>query len=128
MQGRRLRAPAGRSYNPGKSAPREDRMPITVTPLDAALGAEVSGLDLGNITPPDAQALREAFLLHHVLVIHGEPIGDDDLVRFGECFGPLGMARKCSPLLSRAVGWVVSNIRMDGKLVGALPDGEMSFH
>src|SRR6266850_1868586 len=29
---------------------------------------------------------------------------------------------------SRPEVWVVSNIRMDGKLVGALPDGEMSFH
>ena len=103
-------------------------MPITVTPLDAALGAEVSGLDLRNITSSDAQALREAFLQHHVLVIHGEPIGDDDLVRFGECFGPLEPARNRSPLSSRPEVWVVSNIRMDGKLVGALPDGEMSFH
>jgi taurine dioxygenase len=103
-------------------------MPITMTPLDAALGAEVSGLDLGNITPSDAQALREAFLQHHVLVIRGEPIGDDDLVRFGECFGPLEMARNRSPLSSRPEVWVVSNIRMDGKPVGALPDGEMSFH
>ena len=59
-------------------------MPITVTPLDAALGAEVAGLDLRDIPPADAKALRDAFLQHHVLVIHGTPIGDDDLVRFGE--------------------------------------------
>ena len=103
-------------------------MPITVTPLDAALGAEVSGLDVRDIPPADAKALRDAFLEHHVLVVHGPAIGDDDLVRFGECFGPLEMARNPSPLSSRPEVWVVSNIRMDGKLVGALPDGEMSFH
>jgi taurine dioxygenase len=103
-------------------------MTVTATPLDAPLGAEISGLDPGNIGAEDAQALRDAFLRHHVLVIHGSTIGDDDLVRFGECFGPLEPARNQSPLSSRPEVWVVSNIRMDGKLVGALPDGEMSFH
>jgi taurine dioxygenase len=103
-------------------------MAVTATPLDAPLGAEIFGLDPGNIGPADAQALRDAFLRHHVLVVHGSTIGDDDLVRFGECFGPLEPARNQSPLSSRPEVWVVSNIRMDGKLVGALPDGEMSFH
>src|SRR5258705_4843374 len=134
--GRREPSEAARPLAPGcpsflqsrQSAPREDRMPITVTPLGAALGAEISGLDLRDIPPADAKALRDAFLQHHVLVIHGAPIGDDDLVHFGECVGPLEMARNRSPLSSRPEVWVVSNIRMDGKLVGALPDGEMSFH
>jgi alpha-ketoglutarate-dependent taurine dioxygenase len=103
-------------------------MPISVTPLDAALGAEVGGLDVRDISPVDAQALREAFLEHHVLIVHGSTVGDDDLVRFGECFGPLEPARNQSPLSSRPEVWVISNIRMDGKLLGALPDGEMSFH
>ena len=103
-------------------------MAVTATPLDAPLGAEISGLDPGNIGSADAHALRDAFLRHHVLVIHGSTVGDDDLVRFGECFGPLEPARNQSPLSSRPEVWVVSNIRMDGKLVGALPDGEMSFH
>ena len=103
-------------------------MAVTATPLDGSFGAEISGLDLGDIGPQDAQALREAFLRHHVLLIRGPTIGDDDLVRFGECFGPLEPARNPSPLSSRPEVWVISNIRMDGKLVGALPDGEMSFH
>lgn len=103
-------------------------MAVTATPLDAPLGAEISGLDLGHIGPEDAQALRDAFLRHHVLVIHGPTISDDDLVRFGEWVGPLEPARNQSPLSSRPEVWVISNIRMDGKLVGALPDGEMSFH
>ena len=37
-------------------------MPITVTPLDAPLGAEISGLDVHDIPPDDAQALHQAFL------------------------------------------------------------------
>lgn len=103
-------------------------MPITVTPLDAPLGAEVSGLDVRDIPPADARVLHQAFLDHHVLVVHGATVSDDDLVRFSECFGPLELARNQSPLSSRPEVWAVSNIRMDGKLVGALPDGEMSFH
>jgi taurine dioxygenase len=103
-------------------------MAISVTPLTDALGAEVSGFDARNISAEDAKALHEAFLKYHVLVVHGQKISDDELVRFGECFGPIERARTQSPLASRPEIMVISNIRQDGKPVGALPDGEMSFH
>ena len=53
-------------------------MSITVKPLDAALGAEIIGLDVRDISPASATALHEAFLKHHLLVIRDQPITDEE--------------------------------------------------
>lgn len=103
-------------------------MSITVKPLTSSIGAEVSGVDARNIGPDEARVLVDAFLEHHVVLVRGPTISDDELVRFGECFGHLEAARMKSPLASRPEIMVISNIRENGQIVGALPDGEMSFH
>ena len=98
-------------------------MTISVKPLDAPLGAEISGLDARHITPEDRQVLIEAFNAYHVLVVHGPTITDDELVEFGKSFGHIEKARKKSPLSDRDDIMVISNIRQNGELVGSLPDG-----
>lgn len=103
-------------------------MALTVTPLDAALGAQVAGLDFNDVGPEEARQLREAWLKYHVLVLHGPVISEDQLVKFGECFGKLENARRQSVLASRPEIMVISNIRENGETVGALPDGELTFH
>jgi taurine dioxygenase len=103
-------------------------MTLTVRPLDAALGAQIVGLDVRNISPASAAALHEAFLKHHLLLIRDQAIADADLVKLGECFGAIGKSRMVSPLSGRDDIMVISNIREDGKPVGQLPDGEMAFH
>lgn len=101
---------------------------LKVTPLDAPLGAEIADLDLGHIGPDEAELLRQAFLEHHVLVLHDQQIADADLVEFGKIFGRIEKSRLVSPLSGRDDIMVISNIRADGKPLGQLPDGEMSFH
>ena len=103
-------------------------MSLTVRPLDAALGAQIIGLDVRNISPSSAAALHDAFLKHHLLLIRDQAIADADLVKLGECFGAIGKSRMVSPLSGRDDIMVISNIREDGKPVGQLPDGEMAFH
>lgn len=103
-------------------------MAVSVKPLTPSIGAEVSGVDARNIGPDEAKVLVDAFLEHHVVLVRGSTISDDELVRFGECFGHLEAARMRSPLASRQEIMVISNIRENGQTVGALPDGEMSFH
>ncbi|MDB5761052.1 MAG: tfdA [Herminiimonas sp.] len=103
-------------------------MAITFTPLDSALGARVTGLDVTDIQPEHAKALHDAWLKHHVLVVHGPVISEDQLVKFGQCFGTLENARRQSVLASRPEIMVISNIRENGQTVGALPDGELTFH
>jgi taurine dioxygenase len=104
-------------------------MTIAITPLSPALGAEVSGVNPQNVSVAEAAALLEAWLQYHVLVLRGGPLlSDDELVAFGACFGPIEKARKRSPLASRPEIMVISNIRENGETVGALPDGELSWH
>src|SRR5262245_9972685 len=101
---------------------------LKVTKLDAPLGAEVTGLDATRIGPEEARALNNAFLEHHLLVLHDQTIADADLVEFGKSFGRIEKSRLVSPLSGRDDIMVISNIREDGKPLGQLPDGEMSFH
>ena len=103
-------------------------MPVSVKPLDAPLGAEISGVDVRNITAADSKAIFDAYIKHHVVVVHGPVIDDAELVQFGKCFGDIEEARFKSPLTTRDDIMVISNIREDGKLLGSLPDGEMAFH
>jgi taurine dioxygenase len=103
-------------------------MSLRFTPLSPVLGAEVHGLDVRNITPETAQQLYQAWLEHHVLVVHGPVISEEELIEFGKCFGPIEMARRKSTLASRPEIMVISNIRENGQPAGSLPDGELSFH
>jgi taurine dioxygenase len=103
-------------------------VPITVTPLDAPLGAQISGFEAGALTSADRQSLFEAFLKHHVLVIRGQNLSEQELIAFAGCFGDIERARVKSKLADSDAIMVISNIREDGKPLGQLPDGEMSFH
>ena len=103
-------------------------MSLQFIPLGDALGAEVRGLDPRHITPEIAKELYRVWLCHHVLVIHGPVISEEELIEFGRCFGPLEKARLRSALASRPEIMVISNIRENGQALGALPDGELSFH
>ncbi len=103
-------------------------MSLTVTPTGAALGAFITDIDARQISPEDAKALNDAYLKYHVIVLRDQNLSDEQLVRFGECFGHIEKARFISPLTNRDDIMVISNIREDGKVLGQLPDGEMSFH
>ncbi len=103
-------------------------MTLRFIPVGPALGAEVLGLDARRIGPEEGKALYGAWLEYHVLVIRGQPVSEDELVEFGKCFGPIERARRQSPLAMRPEIMVISNIRENGQLLGALPDGELSFH
>lgn len=56
-----------------------------------ACGASVSGLDLAEPLGDNViQAVRQAWLEHHVLVFPDQQLTDPDLVRFARYFGGLG--------------------------------------
>jgi taurine dioxygenase len=103
-------------------------MSLQFIPLGPALGAEVRGLDARHITPAQADALVQGWLVHHVLVLRGQPMDEAQQIDFSACFGPIEMARRQSPLATRPEIMVISNIRENGQPMGALPDGELSFH
>ncbi len=64
---------------------------IEVKPLAAALGAEVSGVDLSKPLDDDQAAeIRRAFSEHLVLFFRGQELAPEHQVAFAGLFGPVG--------------------------------------
>src|SRR5262245_42426648 len=115
-----------------------DVIDMKVTPLSPACGAEISGIDLTRpLSAHEVAAIKEAWGRHLVLVFRGQELSQDDQLRFASYFGDLGSRRKAPEALkSRAEGvkqdhekvLLVSNIRVDGKPIGAFGEGEFWFH
>ncbi|HSV24514.1 MAG TPA: TauD/TfdA family dioxygenase [Xanthobacteraceae bacterium] len=111
------------------------RTNLEVAPLTKHIGAEIHGIDLRHsLSTETIGAIRQAWLDHLVLVFRGQRFSQEDLIRatgyFGE-IGPLSRPPKYFPkgytkLLPNIM--LISNIRENGDVIGALPDGEMNFH
>jgi taurine dioxygenase len=111
---------------------------LTVTPLSAVLGAEISGIDLRDGLP---QAVVDEILAlwheHIVLVFRDQDLSMEQQLDFAAQFGELG-ERKQAPedLRERTEGiyqtnehtLLVSNIKVDGQPIGAFGDADMWFH
>jgi taurine dioxygenase len=99
-------------------------------PLSPALGAEFLGIDLRD---PIDDALKHNFLdawhQHLVLLLRNQTLDEEAQVRFAETFGTLAKTTSGRAFsVKHPSVMLVSNIREDGKPIGALPDGEMHFH
>jgi taurine dioxygenase len=112
------------------SVTAENRIPpIEVRPLSPALGAEIVGVDLGApLDEARVAALRAAWHAHLVILLRDQTLDEDDQVRFAEYFGPPAKIHTSQFVRSHPAVMLISNIREDGKPIGALPDGEMHFH
>jgi taurine dioxygenase len=105
------------------------RATLGVRPLSGALGAEIVGVDLR--TPLDDATfaqIRDAWHRHLVILLRGQELSEEDEVRFGERFGPPAVIHTKEFVRNHPAVMLISNIREDGKPIGALPDGEMQFH
>ncbi len=101
---------------------------LTVKALTPVIGAEVQGVDLrAPLSAATVAALRQAWHDHAVILLRDQVLSDEDQIRFGECFGELGRVFSHREGRHPAI-LLVSNIRENGKPIGALPDGEMQFH
>lgn len=60
-----------------------------VSPLAGELGAEVTGLDLSDLTAVSAGSINELLLEHQVLFFPGQMLTLDEHVAFGRLFGEL---------------------------------------
>lgn len=105
---------------------------LVTRPLGPGIGAEIMGVDLRR--PLDAagfRAIEQAWYGHCVLLFRGQDLSEEDQVAFAGRFGTLGTVinKHGGVALTRHPSvMLVSNIRQDGKPIGALPDGEMYFH
>ena len=103
---------------------------LTVRQLSPALGAEILGVDLRD---PVDEALKKTFLdiwhQHLVILLRNQTLDEDAQVRFAEMFGaPAKTTSGRAFSVKHPSVMLISNMREDGKPIGALPDGEMHFH
>lgn len=110
-----------------------------VAPADAALGAEVRGLDLRTLDDAAFADLHRVWLHHIVLVFRGQTLTAEDLVtlvrRFGTPVTSSNLHQRNLP--GRAANrlydlppevTVVSNVRDRGEAIGILGDGDVVWH
>lgn len=101
-------------------------MTITVRPISAACGAEVTGVDLRVPLAPAAVAqLHRALAENGILLFRGVQASPEEHIAFSRQFGPLeshvvgDFNLKAHPEV-----FVVSNIRENGRLKGAVYAGQ----
>jgi taurine dioxygenase len=103
---------------------------MEIRPLSPAIGAEVLGVDLSQpLSDMAFERIRQAWFDHNILLFRKQQLSEDDQVGFAERFGELAkLINKNDGMTKNPAVMFISNIRKDGKLIGALPDGEMYFH
>jgi taurine dioxygenase len=60
---------------------------IDVTPIAGALGAEIAGVDLANLSDAAVADIRRAWLEHLVVFFRGQPLAPEDFLAFARCLG-----------------------------------------
>jgi taurine dioxygenase len=102
---------------------------IVVRPLSAAIGAEILGADLREpLDDATFAQILSAWHKHLVILLRHQKLTEEDQVRFAERFGPPARIHTKQFMQKHPAVMLISNIREDGKPIGALPDGEMHFH
>ena len=108
---------------------------MNVRPLASALGAEVTGVDLTEVSRETFDAILNAWSRYLVLVFPRQQLTDEQLAAFSRHFGQLDMAPPVEA--TRVDGYsdsrlpevtVISNVIVNGKPIGALGAGEAEWH
>lgn len=105
--------------------------PVQITPTGAALGAVVSGVDVGRgLDEATAERLRQAFTAHSLLLLRQQQLSKQQQVDFARVFGepvphPTN-TRDRDPDVPELT--IISNVVEDGQAIGALGNAELAFH
>jgi taurine dioxygenase len=108
-------------------------MTLTVRPLNPAVGAEISGVDVARLADDEFAAIEEAWYRHSAILIRGQRLADEDLVafsrRFGELDNPPVNENGKTFVADHPEIYVVSNVvGPDGVPIGSLGAGEAVWH
>ncbi|BAY22927.1 taurine catabolism dioxygenase TauD/TfdA [Calothrix sp. NIES-2100] len=102
---------------------------VKITPLDAPLGAVVTGLDASQAVAPEIiLQLKQALRDRHILIFKNQRLTDEQFLNFAFYFGSLFVPPEDIPVLASETGVTpviipVSNV--DGGYTGT---GELAFH
>ena len=107
-------------------------MLVKIIPTGAALGAEISGVDLTSVSDGDFDRIHRAWVENLVLLFRGQTLSDDDLIAFSRRFGGLDWAPVQETGRRFVEGhpeiYVVSNVIENGEPIGSLGAGEAVWH
>jgi taurine dioxygenase len=112
---------------------------LEIVPMDAALGAEIRGVDLKALDDATFGRIHAAWLDHLLVVFRGQTMAAQDLVNLARRFGtPVTSSNLHQRGLEERTAnqifdlppeiTVVTNVREKGKPVGILGDGEVVWH
>jgi taurine dioxygenase len=106
--------------------------PIDVIATEAALGAEIGGVDLKNLDASRFAAIKQAWHDHQVILARGQTLSDQDLIAFSRRFGDLDWAPVQETGRRFVEGlpeiYIVSNVMVNGEPIGSLGAGEAVWH
>jgi taurine dioxygenase len=104
---------------------------VRVTPADAALGAEISGVDIsGGLSERELLQIRDALLRHSVVVLRDQELSPDDQVAFMDrLYGMRASLLLKSPFAvpGRPEVQIISNITENGRPIG-INDAGVLWH
>jgi taurine dioxygenase len=107
---------------------------IDIKPIREGFGADISGVDLANITDEDFETIYQAWLDYGVLRFHGQTLDKDSLQAFSQRFGPLEeipvgrMSAEQRAKIDNLYVTAISNIVVEGRPIGGLGSGEAQWH
>ena len=105
---------------------------VEICPLSRAIGVEIRGVDLAKpLDDARFASIRAAWERNCIALFRDQQLDEMDQVNFASRLGSLGKAvNDHDPEKggSHPAVLYVSNVRVNGKVTGILPDGEMFFH
>ena len=105
---------------------------VEIRPLSPAIGVEIRGVDLAKpLDDASFASVRAAWERNCIALFRDQQLDEMDQVNFASRLGALGKAvNDHDPEKggSHEAVLYVSNVRVNGKVTGILPDGEMFFH
>jgi taurine dioxygenase len=109
---------------------------LAVRPTGAPLGADIEGIDMNApLGAAEVDTLKNAWARHQVLRFRGQQgLTLEGLARFSRSFGALDKRPTPSKPMSSEYERlppeiaVISNVKVEGKALGALGDGEAAWH
>jgi taurine dioxygenase len=112
-------------------------MTLEILPVSPVVGAEIRGIDASRpVDRGTARRLYDAWLEHCVLLLRGQSLDDEALVDFSRHFGDLELAPaneytkkgNTDMAAGRPEVAVISNVKVEGKPIGALGNLESVWH
>lgn len=107
---------------------------IEIKPICEHFGADMSGVDLANMSDKEFEVIYKAWLDYGVLRFRGQTLDKADLQAFSQRFGPLEqipigrLTAEQRAKIDNLYVTKISNIVVDGKPIGGLGSGEAVWH